>query len=254
MILQDQAPDNNLTTAACSFLCGSRFALLMWIALIGSAQAKSARDALIDQPIDRASFQYTTSQYAKNPDLRVLFNSMVKCALSKSDTINVEGAGNRTYSISGILGLAPDWLEIPLNLQQQKWVSACAIAQLSWLGTDIPVSLRAPAAPSLIPLKADVRETALFRLYEGAYWGNLFAEEQTAFACYGRKRLGVANLKVLKARLCSLPSTTILTPNGTSQISACGLVIIGPCEGLIKRDALDPQTIHVYLNPDQIDE
>ncbi|HET6585151.1 MAG TPA: hypothetical protein VFG69_16955 [Nannocystaceae bacterium] len=104
----------------------------------------------------------------------------VSCALAPEQSIEVP-AGDTTRVYTGSLGLAPQWGEAggQCDAACRGWVSACLIARTNDLGVSRPISLLGDHE-SLAPT-AD--EAELFTIEEATYFGDLFAEPRTLYAC-----------------------------------------------------------------------
>jgi hypothetical protein len=118
-----------------------------------------------------------------NPDntLDVLIPYLVHCALppwkSWIGTLN----GEET-EIWGVLGLAADLDELPMLPTQQQLVSACLLSSVNYFGEHIEISTR--NYPSAGATKDEMKD---FRMFEGAFFGDVFAADgdNKKFACQG---------------------------------------------------------------------
>jgi hypothetical protein len=145
----------------------------------------------------------------------------VSCALEPDveAVITVQG---REHRFRGGEALAPAWAERPMSDSEQRWVSACLLARTNAFGERVPVYLHSGAGPVAEPARA--RDGAgEFRLFEGMFFGNVFAEPPQAFACHGPANTAALAAGVLSRRACARP----LEAHGPS---ACGFVVTGACD------------------------
>jgi hypothetical protein len=106
---------------------------------------------------------------------REFLGYLARCALSSAQELRrtVDGV---TYTFPGQIGLAPDWLEGPLDTAGEEWISACLLAHMNKDGNHVPIELRAEHAA--IGLDAG---DAAFDQRECAFAGNLFASPPRTF-------------------------------------------------------------------------
>ena len=155
---------------------------------------------------------------------------------------------DRPVRLEGRLGLAPDWRRRGLTQAEARLVSACILARLNRFGVPVEISLRADPRASEPPpaLRAGPGERTDFALHEGAFFGDLFAPGAPAYVCQGRAAIETPERLRQARRVCALPSGAT-TPDGR-PLSACGLVIAGPCDSAAAGGAAPPRdAIHVYL-------
>ena len=144
---------------------------------------------------------------------------LVECALPEGEAVTLSHAG-QVLHLSGSLGLAPEWRDRPLTDREQRWLSACLLARTNLHGRRVEISLRSePPAPA--DLTASAEERRVFPVFEGGFFGNLFAEQPIAFVC-GPDRQG-AEAAELGDRLCTL------RPNG-GDLTMCSFTHVGPCQ------------------------
>ena len=114
---------------------------------------------------------------------RQLLRYMVSCALDATQSVSftwVDGDGvahDETYP--GLLALAPSWASGPLSSEGRGWVSACLISRVNYFGETVTLSSRGAHAS----LGTSASELAAYTMEEGAFWGDVFAEIPTAYAC-----------------------------------------------------------------------
>jgi hypothetical protein len=150
-------------------------------------------------------------------------NYTVSCALNPNQSLTIPLES--PIVLEGSLGLAQSWARRRIGAADQEAVSACLAARLNFFGAHVLISIR---GRGLEPPSAE--EIAEYTLQEGAFWGNIFAEEPELFAC--TNRANVQN-SYAKLRFCS---TGFPVPDG-STISCGPLLHVGSCS---KRCAVNP--------------
>jgi hypothetical protein len=94
-----------------------------------------------------------------------------------------------SYTFPGGLGLAPRWGERGGHCdgECQRWVSACVLARVDYLGVEKIISLRGDSRA----LKTTQKEQSEYTDREATYFGNLFIEGQPKYACLapGKKEI-----------------------------------------------------------------
>ena len=141
----------------------------------------------------------------------------------------------------GGLGLAPDWSDRPLTQAEQELVSACVLARVNAFGVPVRISLRAldmNHPPPALAVTEDEKRT--YPLFEGAFFGNIFARPPQMFACSGQAT--PRDLQQLE-RVCTLPT------HGDETV--CTFVLTGPCPSVGAPHARGrnwPNAIAVYLS------
>ena len=115
-----------------------------------------------------------------SPQSLQVFEYLVGCALAPDQQVAVSVDGEE-HTVSGALGLAPEWIDGPCDGDCQGWVSACMIARTNARGERVEISLRG-AHPGL---DASAEEREAFPVHEGAYFGDIFADEPVGMACLG---------------------------------------------------------------------
>ena len=152
-----------------------------------------------------------------------LLNYAISCALPKGATVS----GNDGTQFAGSLGLVPQWAERALNTVDQRWLSACLLARTNLFGVRVTISLRG-SNPVLVD-RLTRHEKTLFTSEEGAFYGNLWAQPQRAYACLGS---GDNAVKERLKRVCTEESDH-------AGISRCGFQITGSCEDVCERQGID---------------
>jgi len=131
--------------------------------------------ALGDAPISQLSLKNNATQ-----PIMSLFHYLVLCALPEGKTWTARLAdGSETFN--GQFNLAPNYIDTPLTLVEQEWMSACLLSFVNALGEHVLISLR---DSEKIPA-TDPNEIEQFETYEGSFFGNLFRQDSGAFSCQG---------------------------------------------------------------------
>lgn len=166
---------------------------------------------------------------------------LVSCALDEGTGLQ-GNYGGETYKFPGGMGLAPHWNESALSLSERRWVSACILARTNAFGERIQISLRADAP--FASLQSTPQEMASHSLYEGGFFGDLFAEDAAAFVCVGARHSDGVAARAKRRRVCS---DTV--EDGTLR-TQCGFIQVGTCPQdappLVEGQAW-PEVIHVWL-------
>ncbi|HWB79576.1 MAG TPA: hypothetical protein VG755_31655 [Nannocystaceae bacterium] len=104
----------------------------------------------------------------------------VSCALTAEQSVAV-AVGDETRTFTGALGLAPQWGERDgeCDGECRRWVSACLIARSNYTGESHEISLLGNR-PELDPTVDESRD---FDVEEATYFGDLFADPMTIYAC-----------------------------------------------------------------------
>lgn len=129
-----------------------------------------------------------TADALRDPLARQLLKYIVSCALPEGESISVR-VGEQTHSFDGELGLAPEWGRRHGSCDGpcQRWVSACVLARVDHAGVKRLISVRG-AHPAL---RVSPREVAQYPIAEGAYYGNLFADDQPRHLCVAPRQTTV---------------------------------------------------------------
>ena len=161
------------------------------------------------------------SDLLATPDGREVLTYVVSCAIP--DGVVLEATVNgTTYTFPGLLGLAPEWLDKPLQHEGQGWVSACLFARVNAHDTAEEISLRGPHPA----LTVGEDEQALYSIEEGAFYGNWFTPGTDPVnwnACRGRDQAS-GEFGGLVMRDCAEAD-----PNNPS-ITQCGFKYAGDCD------------------------
>jgi hypothetical protein len=143
--------------------------------LSGAALQYAALSAAAQAAIEDPSASGTLS--------RQLLSYTVGCALgpTQSFVYSWTDAWNNTSAESypGILGLATDWGDGPIDPSEQPWISACLIGRVNYYGIHVSLSSRG-SDPALVTSPEEVSD---YTYEEGAFWGDVFSDSPTAYAC-----------------------------------------------------------------------
>jgi len=138
---------------------------------------------------------------------------MVSCALPSG--VTVYDSNDQPYL--GEIGLAPDWVDRPLSLRDQHWLSACLFARTNDEDVAVPISMRGPSDA----LSPDAGELASWTLQQGAFYGNFFtpmSEPILWAACSG------TDDTTSEQRICAEPDPS------NPGFTMCGFYYTGACE------------------------
>ncbi len=116
-----------------------------------------------------------------------LLSYLVTCALGEDQELKVASSGQ---TLTGNLGLAPQWAVEPCDESCQRWVSACVLAHSNAFGNEVTISPR--GGNSGMAWNSGIE--AEFDYQEAAYFGNVFAagEERVMQACAGAGLVAVS--------------------------------------------------------------
>jgi hypothetical protein len=115
-----------------------------------------------------------------DPLAREFLKYVVSCALDDDASITMKIDG-KSYTFEGSLGLATDWGERggKCDSECQRWVSACVLSRVDFLGVEKPISLRGANRA----LKTTFNELHDYPVREATYFGNLWADGAPKYAC-----------------------------------------------------------------------
>ena len=182
----------------------------------------------------RLEANLATAELLATADGREVFAYLMGCALPGGTTIEADIPGAQDTEVTapytcvnghctffGSLGLAEDWIDHPLDPTGQGWVSACIFARVNALDTAEAISLRGAHAG----LAVTEDEATLYTLEEGAFYGNLFARDDSPIdwnVCLGADQ-AVMESAGLVLRDCAEPDPADPT------VSFCGFRFAGEC-------------------------
>jgi hypothetical protein len=132
-------------------------------------------------------------------------------------------------------------------LAEQRWLTACILARTNHFGHRIQISMRA-ARPPMPALEASWLERQAYPLFEGGFFGNLFAELPVAYACFGDRDHSMAADPILSRRICTAPDGDDALTG--LPVTRCGFLAVGAC-GQATRFVVDhgiyDEVIYTYL-------
>jgi hypothetical protein len=172
---------------------------------------------------------------------RELLSYLISCALPADASVTVGD-----YAFFGQLGLARTWIDQPLRAFDRRWVSACLLARVNYFGVSVRLSLRGPAGQ----LTTSTAERATYPLFEGAFWGDIFAGAgQDKNACSGRYKATAPQVGTMPLRECTVPDGTGLTRCGFTAAGVCEDICVGTIQSSDRYEtcAGAAQVISVYL-------
>lgn len=125
---------------------------------------------------------------------------IVECALDDGDSITVakNGSNSKNKTLHGALGLAPEWKDGACDESCQQWVSACLLARTNESGDELEIFVEGDD-----PMLGFGTDPA-FPMYEGAFFGNVFTDPVSKYACRGSAE-GVTAAEQ-QGRFCTLSS------------------------------------------------
>lgn len=180
---------------------------------------------------------------------REFLSYLVECAFPEDVEVNFELEG-RKYEYQGGIGLAPGWLKAPLTKSEQRWVSACILARTNYYGRKVEISMRMEHS-DFEHLQVSKEERDRFTIYEGDFWGNLFSDSPTAYACRGVRTAHENSDPVLQKRVCTTNDENLSTSE--SQFSRCGFILTSGCGNTAAGSGGNQkfqEHISVYLKPE----
>lgn len=181
-----------------------------------------------------------TLEMLNTADGREVYSYIISCALAQGTTIEADVLGapdtappDTVYScknghcvFKGSVGLAEHWIDRRLNKNGQRWVTACLLARVNHFGVTEIISMRGTASA----LSVSPEEAQEYSLQEGAFYGNIFADDTDApldwNACRGKDKAATPSLGELEMRACTEPD-----PDDPAH-TVCGFKYAGDCGGI----------------------
>jgi hypothetical protein len=168
------------------------------------------------------------SRLLKSKKSRDVLVYLVKCALPSGQSIS-GSSGGKSYTFSGLIGLAPDWVSTPLSTSARRWVSACILAHVNGYSEQVPISLRGDH-PALTTTDAEVVQ---YGVEEMSFYGDIFgSSDKSMFVCAGSgpQAAGAADPdEYLPQRSCDEDESCLLTfPGACHDVTQSGA---DACEG-----------------------
>jgi hypothetical protein len=170
---------------------------------------------------------------------------LVTCSLAPQDTFDFI-IKNVSHTYTGFYGLASTFDRLPLTREQEEILSACLFAHVNAFGKHVLISVRnIPYVP------ATLEEMLDHRVYEGAFFGNLFGNDFIAYTCTGDKD-ALENSPTRSLRVCTTNMTCNFRSVGNCS-DACSNYTsnygYSQCKGLDGRDYV-PMNVYLKSNAD----
>ena len=149
---------------------------------------------------NRLTLTTNANDLINTDDGREVLTYIVSCAIPDGTTLVGTATDGTQYEFLGEIGLAPNWLEWPLDQTDEGWISACLFSRINAFDVAVPVSLRGPNAA----LATTPDELAGWTVQEGAFYGQYFLPQDEPiqwFACSG----SMVAEAVLAQRVCASP-------------------------------------------------
>lgn len=116
-----------------------------------------------------------------DPNTRRALQYAAECALPGGASVAFD-VGGETVTLRGFIGLAPEWLDGPCEVECQEWVTACVAARSNMWGVPVFIMMTGPH-PVLAGLTPEQQEA--YPIQEGAFFGNMFEHPDATYACRG---------------------------------------------------------------------
>ena len=243
----DQSDDSALDTVRPSVSSANRLALNR-LALNRLALNSMTLGRLAGDELDESRWQLADdSELLATEAGREVLAYVVKCALDPDDVV-VGTLDGQTYELRGLLGLTPAWKVRSLHDDEQELISACLLAHVNAFGTPVTISLRAEGT-----LSATDEERRDYPVYEGAFFGQLFEDDEIrAYSCQGsQQEAALAHSEDRALRVC------------TNESESCDIISVGRCRDVCETRTKDmgwndcwaegrryQPTVNVYLFAD----
>jgi hypothetical protein len=173
---------------------------------------------------------------------------LVRCALPADVALYADIEGER-FTFPGSIGLAPRWLTEAMTPSEERWVSACLLAHVNYFGKHVRISIRATGV-AVPELQASADEQQTYTIFEGGFFGNLFAPTPVAYTCEGMRSPAQAMDPILQDRVCT-QETGETTTEGL-PVTVCHFLVTGRCEDPTSYTANGmyySEVVFVYLKP-----
>ena len=188
----------------------------------GLSQNGLSQNGLSQNGLSQNGFStwFNADPAAADAVMRYLVRCAVPSGQSRAWTNPTTGA---SYSWPGELGLAPGWAGgTAATVAEQQLITACLAAHVNAYGISVPISVNGKTATGdVIPHSKD--ERALYTEYEGAFFGNLFADEGM-FVCQKHPAYTSAQSS---SRACAF-DTTVVGPS----VPCAPLLNVGDCSAV----------------------
>lgn len=161
------------------------------------------------------------SPLIETPEGREVLSYIVSCALREGQSIQVRDREGRLYEFAGSIGLASAWASREPTVSERRWVSACVLSRTNLYGIRVELSMRGSHAA----IAGSVRESLDYALVEGAFYGDLFAEDgPKMYACAAEVRDLDLELSTQDLRACAISEDGKLTGCGFTYTGKCSVI------------------------------
>jgi hypothetical protein len=130
--------------------------------------------------LNAASALPATSGLMTTPGGRDVVKYMVKCALPAGQSLTKRDAAGTSYTFPGAIGIAPEALNGPCDLDCQERLSACMLAHVNNSNAHVGIWLVGPDPAIGWASSPD------YPFQEGAFFGNLVANPWQGYFCGGK--------------------------------------------------------------------
>ena len=143
------------------------------------SQNSFSQNALSDglMPDGRLSLD-TDGLDMSSAEVREVAKYLARCALAPEDVL-VATVDGIEYEFPGLLSVAPEWKDEALTPESEEAMTACLMAHVNDFAIPVHISLRG------IGQSVTEEEIARFPWNEGTFFGNVFADAPTKYACSG---------------------------------------------------------------------
>jgi hypothetical protein len=156
-----------------------------------------------------------------NKQARSVLAFAAGCALDATQTVSYTlSAGS--YTLTGAMGIAPEWTTSGLTAIQAAWVSACVLSRVNLTSAYVTISARGDN----VGVETTLSEVDEFAIEEGAFWGNAFVDlgSVAEYSCNGVDQAANDTYGDLPLRECAEWDGV-----AGSQASPCGMHYAGLC-------------------------
>ncbi|MEM9490292.1 MAG: hypothetical protein AAGC55_14195 [Myxococcota bacterium] len=143
-------------------------------------------ETIVEESLDSSEAAIELLHKQNGPEL---LKYAARCALPEGDELVVTDNDGIDHAFPGSLGLVPDWVHTPPDLDQQRWIVGCLLAHVNAYGEEVPISLRGRHPELLVETTSP--EASKFPYFEGAFFGEFGTATSTEpgvtqmYACYG---------------------------------------------------------------------
>jgi hypothetical protein len=151
---------------------------------------------------------------------------LIRCALPANDSIRIKDYTGGLVSLTGELGLTPEWKDGQCDTTCQEKISACLMAFTNGDGVHVDVELAAPYT---------LGTGHTYKYQEASFYGNIFLDKPAMFFCVGKDyaESGIV-IKVLEERACQ---------GYNEKDGKCPYVKAGYCQNVISLNILSGDSL-----------